>query len=161
MVPKDTTEAIAAWLVGQFKDAAPSAIASSVDGIVFRAVGQDGSTLGEIEVSDEALADHPPEVIIGDLERAGAADHLRRDPSVRLSYLTDRRVYNFESLVVECDGRQYRVVRDAHHNVQIFDASGAALLNRPAAPLVLPMSIHRRAVSRWCDEIRTWRGGQQ
>jgi hypothetical protein len=161
-VPADIVEGIAVWFSSHFPGSQPSARAEPVrDVIVFGARQQTGPLLAEFEVSDEALQDHSAETIATDLTQQRLIDRVRRDPTMRLRYTTDRRLSSIEVLTVHCDGRRYTVTRDDAHNVRVYDANGAILRRHPETLLVLPSSVFKRPIDSWQQEIRAWRDADQ
>jgi hypothetical protein len=115
----------------------------------------------EIEVSEEALDDHPVDVILEDWRAQNVPARLLSDPTMRLKYYTDRIVPHFETLGVICSGRRYRVVRDSAHNVRVYDSDDRPLERLPQQLLVLTGSIHRQGSQEWCIRIHEWRGASQ
>lgn len=120
-----------------------------------------GGKSSELEVSDEAFEDIRVTDIIADLEAHEVVSRLTTDPTMRLQYTRSRDIPHHEWRQIDCDGRRYRVVRDAGHNVRIFDASDKPLSRTPQKMLVLSVSIFHRDYQQWCNEIRSWRGDNQ
>ena len=160
-LPRDSLDGIRAFLAYQLNASVSTRADLDREVIVFEARQPEGATICAFEITDEALRDHPAEAIIEDLRRHEVVQRLQRDPTMRLRYSTDRDVPSFESLEVRWDGRRYRVVRDAQHNVRIFDASDRALERTPTMMLVMPSSIFRRSLGEWCGDIAAWRGTGQ
>jgi hypothetical protein len=127
------------------------------DAVLFRIDVGDGN-VRELEISEEALNDLATEDIVMDLGRAQVSERLRSDSTMRLTYNQYRDVPHFETLIVRCDGKSYRVVRDSHHAVRIFDEADQLLASTPSPLPVLQMSVFRRTPSRWQEDIRHWRG---
>lgn len=161
-VPSDTVEALASWLVHLFPGGTVATLADPErDVMVFSITPKDDPEPRSFEATEEALNSHPPEGIIRDLERQRIPALLKRDPTLRPCYSTERRIPHLESLQVSCDNRSYRVVRDSSHNVVIFDASHRRLARLPAAPMVRDDSIFQRPPSEWYRDIRKARAPKQ
>ena len=145
-VPRDTVEALASWLVHLFPGGTVATLADPERHVmVFSITLKDDPEPRSFEATEEALNDHPPARIIRDLERQRIPALLKRDPTLRPRYSTDRRIPHLESLEVSCDNRSYRVLRDSSHNVVILDASQRLLARLPAGAMVRDDSIFRRA----------------
>jgi hypothetical protein len=159
--PSEKPLAVADWL-GKQLGAERTRIVDDFDReVVVVCCHKPGSDAAELELSYEALESFDVSQILHDLEGDGIQERLSRDPSVRLQYGTDRRLHHFETRLIQCDGKSYRVVRDAEHNVFIFDNKGKPLASIPAGPLVMGVSIYQKDVSRWCEDVRKWRGSGQ
>jgi hypothetical protein len=159
---QDSINGIASWLQQQFGGATVNANADGDREVVVFRIGLDGGRgVRRLEISQEALDHTEPEVILADLHAEGVVQRLLADPTMQLHYYGDRRVPHFEELPVICDGRRYRVVRDAQHNVRILDSEDKPLINSPRGMLVMPESIHARSLAEWWREIRGWRGNDQ
>ena len=158
----DAINGIAAWLGRQLATANVRARAdANRDVVLFRIEPGDGSAERELEISGEALDDQTPETIIADLSRQEVPQRLSRDATMRLAYTTDREVPHFETRLVICDGRNYRIVRGDDHTVRIFASTGRLLEQTPSPLSVLETSIFRGPPERWWDDIRAWRGLSQ
>ena len=161
-VPSDTVEALASWLLHLFPGGTVANVADPErDVVVFSITPKDEPEPRSFEATAEALNDLPPEGIIRDLERQRIPALLRRDPTLRPCYSSDRRIPHVESLQVSCDNRSYRVLRDSSHNVVILDASQRRLARLPAGPMVRDDSIFRRAPAEWHRDIRKGRAAKQ
>jgi len=128
---------------------------------VFRAESDSSQGDPELEITRVAFEDVPVDQIISDLEDHEVISVFQRDPTMHLTYKSDRTVPHFERMPLRVDGRMYRVVRDRDHNVKIFDDQDRLLENFPSEMTVLPQSIYRRSRQRWSEEIRNWRGPDQ
>ena len=159
---QDSVAGLTSWIARQYPGADVSARADAIrDVIVFSATPTDGSGTRMLEITDEAMADVPVVTIIEDLEQQGVPSLLRRDPTMRRTYSSDRKVPHFEQLRIECGGRQYRVVRDSSHNVRIFDDQDLPLDKLPPSVLAMDASIFRRPMIHWCTDVSKWRGPSQ
>jgi hypothetical protein len=162
MFDDDAIQGIASWFGQQFGMTTAQAHAlPDRDVVLFRVEFREQRPSLELELSEEALEDNEPEAIIEDLARQSIPGRLSADPTMRLSYYADRIVPRFERHYVQCDGKGYRIVRDASHAVRIFDAQDQLLQNTPSPLPVLPTSVFRRLKQQWCEDIRAWRGPQQ
>jgi len=161
-VPKDTVEALTSWFLKVFPAATSDTRADpDREVVVFSVTPQDASGTRSFEVTDEALNDHPPESIIRDLERQRIPALLKRDPTLRPRYSTDRRIPHLETREVICDRQAYRVVRDSGHNLAVYDSNGGRLAKTPTGLWVMDASIFNRSEAEWCQDIRNWRGPRQ
>jgi hypothetical protein len=123
---------------------------------VFPVVGR----AGELELSREVLERDDPEAIKGALADSDASERMHRDPTVRVQYFSSG-VNGFETRLLNCDGRMYRIVRDGSHNIAVFDSADQRLKNTPKIPAVFQGSIFDRPASDWCEQVRAWRGSGQ
>lgn len=157
-VPVEAVSAIERWMRTNFPDAYVESreIFERVV-VLFRA--SEEATYYELEVTGEAFRKQPTGTILDDLENQEVARRLRNDPSLRLQYRSSRVVPHFETRYVSCDGRQYRIVRDSNHNVQIFDSADQLLEETPPGLRVMQNSVYRRSREEWCREIRSRRSG--
>lgn len=158
---RESADAIACWL--QEKSGVANVEWDAIfdrDVALFR-LYRDEPPSPELEVTAEALEDHPSETILADLDDQQVVQRLVADPTMRLRYYTRREVPPREEMWVRCDGRRYRVLRDSGHNVRIFDNAGRLLDNIPDTLLVMPSSVFRKSNQKWCREIREWRGATQ
>lgn len=122
---------------------------------------EDGSLVGELAISDEALSDHSAETIIGDLARHHVPRRLKSDPTMRLAYTSDRDVPHLETRFVRCGGKRYRFVRDSGHAVRVYDDRDTILSHMPSPLPVKPSSRFQRSEQDLCEDIRGWRGDHQ
>jgi hypothetical protein len=161
-VPSDTVEALASWLLHLFPGGTVATVADPERNVmVFSITPKDEPEPRSFEATEEALNEHPPNGIIRDLERQRIPALLKRDPTVRPCYSTDRRIPHVECLQVSCDNRVYRVLRDTSHTVVILDASHRRLARLPAGPMVRDDSIFRRPPAEWHRDIRKGRAAKQ
>jgi hypothetical protein len=153
----DSINGIASWL--QVKLAAGVTTRAEFDSevVVFRVQPVTGGAAMELAISEEALGDHPPDEVIADLAALDIPDRLRRDPTMRLAYSTDRDVPHLETRYVDCDGRRYRLVRDSQHAVRAYDQSDNLLPSLPSPLPILQVSLFRRGLTQLQDDIRQWR----
>ena len=160
--PKNTVDALTSWFLQVFPGGASKTRAEpDREVVVFSVTPHDASGTRSFEVTDEALNDHPPESIIRDLERQRIPALLKRDPTLRPRYSTDRRIPHVETREVRCDRRTYRVVRDSGHNVVVYDSKDRRLAKTPTGLWVMDASIFARPKAEWCQDIRNWRGPSQ
>jgi hypothetical protein len=153
-------KSVAAWLSEQF----PSATIEHQGDFdrethLFRVVRRQGGH-PELEISREVLEREEPAQVIEELRREDVASRLDRDPNFRIQFFQDG-LRGLETRIVHCDGRRYRVVRDAQHNVSIYDSEDRRLEKMPQSMLVLPDSVFKRDAAKWCSDIRSWRGPTQ
>ena len=159
---QDSIDALSAWLQVQLGTGGVSARADQTrDSILFRIDLGDGSPPRELEISEEALSDLDPTAIVIDLGRQNVPERLRCDPTMRLAYTKEREVPHFETLFVQHEGKTYRVVRDSVHAVRIFDSRDRTLARTPSPLPVLQVSVFKRALNKWIDDIREWRAPDQ
>jgi len=162
MSKQESVEAVASFLERSLEAAGVSARAEGDrDVVVFTPQMQPGIQAGVLEVTEEALDDHAPEVILSDLREEDVPQRLLSDPTLRLRYSADRHVPHLETREVECGGRRYRVVRGGDHIVHIYDSADRALSPMPPTMLRMDRSIYRKSLKAWCDEISSWRGPEQ
>jgi hypothetical protein len=114
----------------------------------------------EFETSQEVIEDRSRDAILSELQQSDTVERMVRDPSVRVQFFSGG-INHFETRYIRCDGRRYRIVRDEHHHVAIFDASDNRLRNTPRQVLNLPVSIFQKHTSKWCEDVRNWRGEDQ
>lgn len=131
------------------------------DVILFRVDVNDGKPHREFEISEEALEDLAPEEILVDLSREQLPERLLSDHTMRLFYSSERTVPHFEKMTVSYDGSEYRVIRDSHHSVRVFDSHDQLLRRLPSPLPVLAVSIFGRSLDKWFDDIRAWRDAGQ
>ena len=126
-----TSRDIQAWLsAGLQASRIESTTIFDRDSILFRAWPRGGRAV-ELEVDRKAIEDFTSAMILADLEDSDVLTRLTTDPSMRLCYGFKRDVPHFESRTVVCEGRQYRIVRDASHNVRIYDGTDERLKGTP------------------------------
>jgi hypothetical protein len=158
----DSVNGIAAWLGVQLKTGSVSARGDfDREATVFRISLNDGTKIGELEISQEALDEHAPENIIADLQKQDVPSRLKRDPTMRLAYTVDRDVPHLETRITTCGGRLYRFVRDSGHAVRVYDSTDRILERMPSPLPVLKVSLFKRAPQQLCDDVRGWRGPDQ
>jgi len=162
MSQQESIEAIASFLKQSLKAAGVSPRAEGDrEVIVFTPQMLPGIQAGVLEVSEEALDDQSAEVILSDLREQNVPQRLLSNPSLQLRYFADRQVPHFETREVECDGRHYRVVRGGDRTVRIYDSADRTLSRMPPTMLNMNVSIYRKSLKAWCDEISSWRGPEQ
>lgn len=156
--PKEAQQAIVDWLGAQFPDAEASASWNDDRSVVLFRIKSDGATheYHELEVTQEAFEKLEPDTIVRDLEEQEVVDRLKADRTMRLTYYATRQVPPVERLRVDCDGKQYTIVR-YKNAVRVLDADRNVLENLPRK-LTIDSSIFYRA---WCDDIEKWRGDEQ
>ena len=156
--PKEAQQAIEGWLGAQFPDAGISANWNEERGVVLFRIKSDGPKheYHELEVTHEAFEKLVPETITRDLEEQQVIERLQADRTMRLTYYATRQVPPVERLRVECNGRQYTVVRHKD-SVRVLDGERKVLENLPRR-LTIGSSIFYRV---WCDDIEKWRGEEQ
>src|SRR5687767_479238 len=119
----DSINRIAAWLGAQLKS--PSVRVQrdfDREAIVFHIAAVDAG-IGDLEISQEAIDDHAPDIVISDLQTHDVPARLRRDPTMRLAYSRDRDVPHLETRWIICDRKRYRFVRDSDHTVRVYDSN--------------------------------------
>jgi hypothetical protein len=156
--PKEAKQAIESWLGSKFQDAELSAHWNEDRGVVLYRVKSDGPKheYHELEITREAFEKLSAETITRDLEEQDVVDRLVADRTMRLTYYATRQVPPVERLRVDCDGRQYTIVR-YKDSVRVLDEERKALENLPRR-LTMSTSIFYRV---WCDDIEKWRGTDQ
>ena len=149
---RDLTE----WLQGVFPDGkVQQGWIRDDDYLLFRVHRGDGQR-SEIQFAETALEDYTSAEILHDLGHADTAPQLTARTSHRFTYGPTRMITPIEQMVVVCDDRSYRVVRNLEGFVRVVDETGEQLKNMPGRT-VLPDSIFHRHVSQWCEDIRRWR----
>ncbi len=123
--------------------------------LLFRVHRADGKR-SEIQFAETALEDYTSAEILRDLAQAETAAQLTARTSHRFTYGPSRDVTPIERMVVVCDGRSYRVVRNLEGFVTVFDDAAERLTNMPRRA-ALPDSIFHRHESQWREDIRRWR----
>lgn len=157
MIPDEAVTKLEEWFARHFKEGRiDSEEIFDRDVQLFRVTAPDGTTY-ELEITEEAFEDRRVDEILEDLKEEEVAERLRSDPSMRLCYYRGGKVPATETRWITCDGRSYRIVRDADHNVVVYDSQDQPLGNLPDDILVLPSSIHRRRKEKWRSDIRKWR----
>jgi hypothetical protein len=153
-------KAVAAWLAQRFPGA-PIEHNGDFDRetYLFR-VSLGPARHPELELSREVTDRQDAPQVLSELEREDVAARMSRDPTLRVQFFDDG-IRGFETRIVQCDGRLYRVVRDKQHNVVIYDAKGRRLERSPQSMHVLQGSIFKRDAAKWCEEILQSRGPAQ
>jgi len=156
--PKEAQQAIEGWLGSQFPDVELSASWKEDRNVVLFRIKSDGpdNEYHELELTREAFEKLQPDTITRDLEEQEVVERLKADRTMRLTYYATRQVPPVERLRVECNGRQYTVVR-YKDSVRVLDEERKILENLPRR-LTISSSIFYRP---WCEDIEKWRGDGQ
>ena len=122
--------------------------------LLYRVHRADGKR-SEIQFSETALEDYTTVEILRDLTAESVGAQLKTRTSHRFTYGPSREVTPVERMIVVCDGRSYRVVRNLERAVSVFDEDGHELRNLPPF-LVLPGSIFHTPTWQWQQDIPKW-----
>ena len=150
---RDTVRHVADWLATEFTDSVQTFEDPERLTVIFRVVDDAGSE-AELELSLEALEDHSSDTIVSDLANQAVPARLRRDPTLRLQYFSDRLVPHGERRSFVCDGQLFSAVRDASHCVLFYASDGSQLHEQLPTPHVLHTSLFKRSLGNLCDDVQ-------
>ena len=119
---------------------------------LFRVHRDEGIPL-ELDVTADALERMTASDMIERMEQEQVPARLERDPTVRLTLRSSGEVSDVEQRTIECDGQEYRIVREPDHTVRVISPNGVPMEHIPEHRRILASSVWHRPHKDWCADI--------
>ena len=120
----------------------------------FRVEGLTTQAEPVLRVTDEALDDLGLETILEDLDQQQVPEKLLAHPTIHRIYTTERRIRDYETLLIRCDNRPHLVMRNEQGDIKILDGQDHPLPNLPQEICNLSDSVFMRTEQDWCYDIQ-------